>query len=159
MLLTGLVFQTPHQPCSLSLDTLQPLRVLPKNWRVQYWTQHLRCGLTKAEGRITALVLLAMPFMLLVRSHWRSWPPGHTAGSCPACCPSVPPGPFQPDHCAATLSPVCSIAGVVVAKVQDLALGLAKSHLVAFGPWIQPVQVPVQSPPTSSRSTLVTTVP
>ncbi|RMC04013.1 hypothetical protein DUI87_19350 [Hirundo rustica rustica] len=42
----------------------------------------------------------------------------------------------------------CSTAGVVVAKVQDLALGLVKPPTVGFGPWIQPVQVPLQSPPT-----------
>ena len=38
----------------------------------------------------TALLLLATPFLIQARSHWPSLPPGHTAGSCPACCPSVP---------------------------------------------------------------------
>ena len=59
------VFQTPHQPCCPSLDTFQPLHVLPK-LGAQNWTQHSRCCLTSAEhrGRITALVLLATSFLI-----------------------------------------------------------------------------------------------
>ncbi|KAJ7406256.1 hypothetical protein WISP_134969 [Willisornis vidua] len=40
-----------------------------------------------------------------------------------------------------------SAAGVVVAKVQHLALGLFEPHTVGFGPSIQPVQVPLHSNP------------
>ncbi|KAK4815816.1 LOW QUALITY PROTEIN: hypothetical protein QYF61_007425 [Mycteria americana] len=35
-----------------------------------------------------------------------------------------------------------------VAVTQDLALGLAEPHTIDLGPWIQPVQVPLQSLPT-----------
>ncbi|KAK4817504.1 hypothetical protein QYF61_016511 [Mycteria americana] len=38
--------------------------------------------------------------------------------------------------------------GVVVTQVQDLALGLVETHTVGLSPWIQPVQVPLQSLPT-----------
>ena len=71
-LLTGLVFQIPHQPCCLSLDSFQPLHVLPKLGS-QNWTQHSRCCPTSAEhrGRITALVLLATPF--LIHRSSRGW--------------------------------------------------------------------------------------
>ncbi|TRZ08315.1 hypothetical protein HGM15179_018788 [Zosterops borbonicus] len=50
-----------------------------------------------------------------------------------------------------TLSSHCpqpvALQGVVVAKVQDSALGLVKLHVDGLGPSIQPVQVPLQSPP------------
>ncbi|NXA15491.1 ARMC4 protein, partial [Sapayoa aenigma] len=32
-------------------------------------------------------------------SHWPSWPPGLTAGSCSSCCQSVPPGPLLAGCC------------------------------------------------------------
>ena len=38
----------------------------------------------------TALLLLATSFLIQARSHWPSLLPGHTAGSRPACCPSMP---------------------------------------------------------------------
>ncbi|KAJ7410144.1 hypothetical protein WISP_111202 [Willisornis vidua] len=37
--------------------------------------------------------------------------------------------------------------GVVISKVQDPALGLVEPHTTEFSPSIQPVQVPLQSPP------------
>ena len=119
-------------------------------WGSQDWTQHSRCCTTSAvhRVRITDLVLLATPFLIQAVSHWPSTPPGHTAGSCPACCPSVPKWAFLSGHCPATLSSACSTSGVVVAKGQDPALGLVKPHHVGFGPWIQPVQVPLQTSPT-----------
>jgi len=36
------------------------------------------------------------------------------------------------------------LPGVVVAKVQDLALGLAELHPIGLNPVIQPVQIPLQ---------------
>ncbi|KAK4828716.1 hypothetical protein QYF61_000554 [Mycteria americana] len=41
-----------------------------------------------------------------------------------------------------------ALHGVVVAQVQDLALGLVEPHTIVLGPSIQPVQVPLQSLPT-----------
>ncbi|KAK4820631.1 hypothetical protein QYF61_002217 [Mycteria americana] len=41
-----------------------------------------------------------------------------------------------------------ALHGVAVAQVQDLALGLVKPHTIDLGPSTQPVQVPLQSPPT-----------
>ncbi|KAK4828214.1 hypothetical protein QYF61_024648 [Mycteria americana] len=40
-----------------------------------------------------------------------------------------------------------ALHGVAVAQVQDLALGLVKPHTIDLGPWIQPVQIPLQSLP------------
>ncbi|KAK4817189.1 LOW QUALITY PROTEIN: hypothetical protein QYF61_003582, partial [Mycteria americana] len=40
-----------------------------------------------------------------------------------------------------------ALHGVAVAQVQDLALSLVKPHTIDLGPWIQPVQVPLQSLP------------
>ena len=115
----------------------------------------MRCCLTRAKykARITALVLLAPLFLTQARSHWPSWPPGHTAVSCSACCPSVPSGPFLPGHCSATLSPSWNAVGFVLAKVQDPAFGPVKPHLAGFGPWVQPVKITLQSLLPSRRST------
>ncbi|KAK4814538.1 hypothetical protein QYF61_022257 [Mycteria americana] len=44
-------------------------------------------------------------------------------------------------------SPV-ALHGVVVTRVQDLALGLVEPHMIDLGPSIQPVQIPLQSLPT-----------
>ncbi|KAK4821557.1 hypothetical protein QYF61_022217 [Mycteria americana] len=41
-----------------------------------------------------------------------------------------------------------ALHGVVVAQVQDLALGLVEPHTIGLSPSIQPVQVPLQSLPT-----------
>ncbi|KAJ7414467.1 hypothetical protein BTVI_40977 [Pitangus sulphuratus] len=61
---------------------------------------------------------------------------------------SMPRVPF----CLVALKPLCPtpevLEGVVVAKMQDPALGLVESHTVGFSPSTQPVQVPLQSPPT-----------
>ncbi|KAK4811044.1 hypothetical protein QYF61_015748 [Mycteria americana] len=54
--------------------------------------------------------------------------------------------------CLAAVQPLfpkpVALHGVVVAQVQDLALGLVKPHTINLGPSIQPVQVPLQSLPT-----------
>ncbi|KAK4829036.1 hypothetical protein QYF61_001841 [Mycteria americana] len=53
--------------------------------------------------------------------------------------------------CLAAFQPLfpkpIALHGVVVAQVQDLALGLVKPHTIDLGPLIQPVQVPLQSLP------------
>ncbi|KAK4832946.1 hypothetical protein QYF61_026602 [Mycteria americana] len=54
--------------------------------------------------------------------------------------------------CQAAFQPLfpkpVALHGVVVAQVQDLALGLVEPHTIGLGPSIQPVQVPLQSLPT-----------
>ncbi|KAK4815176.1 hypothetical protein QYF61_021036 [Mycteria americana] len=53
--------------------------------------------------------------------------------------------------CLAAFQPLfpkpVALHGVVVAQVQDLALGLVEPHTIDLGPSIQPVQVPLQSLP------------
>ncbi|KAK4817223.1 LOW QUALITY PROTEIN: hypothetical protein QYF61_004134 [Mycteria americana] len=53
--------------------------------------------------------------------------------------------------CQAAFQPLfpkpVALHGVAVAQVQDLALGLVEPHTIDLGPWIQPVQVPLQSLP------------
>ncbi|TRZ08840.1 hypothetical protein HGM15179_018280 [Zosterops borbonicus] len=41
-----------------------------------------------------------------------------------------------------------ALQGVVVGKMQDSALGLLNLHIAGLGPSIQPVQIPLQTPPT-----------
>ncbi|KAK4824042.1 hypothetical protein QYF61_009633 [Mycteria americana] len=54
--------------------------------------------------------------------------------------------------CLAAFQPLfpkpVALHGVAVTQVQDLALGLVKPHTIDLVPWIQPVQVPLQSLPT-----------
>ncbi|KAJ7423224.1 hypothetical protein BTVI_10715 [Pitangus sulphuratus] len=55
----------------------------------------------------------------------------------------------QVPFCLATVQPL--FLKPVVAKVQDLSLGLVEPHTVGFSLSIQPVQVPLQSPPTLQK--------
>ncbi|KAK4806232.1 hypothetical protein QYF61_013376 [Mycteria americana] len=54
--------------------------------------------------------------------------------------------------CLAAFQPLfpkpVALHGIVVAQMQDLALGLVEPHTIGLGPSIQPVQVPLQSLPT-----------
>ncbi|KAK4818569.1 hypothetical protein QYF61_014705 [Mycteria americana] len=54
--------------------------------------------------------------------------------------------------CQAAFQPLfptpVALHGVAVAQVQDPTLGLVEPHTIDLGPWIQPVQVPLQSLPT-----------
>ncbi|KAK4821791.1 hypothetical protein QYF61_003166 [Mycteria americana] len=54
--------------------------------------------------------------------------------------------------CQAAFQPLfpkpVALHGVVGTQVQDLALGLVEPHTIDLGPWIQPVQVPLQTLPT-----------
>ncbi|RMC19058.1 hypothetical protein DUI87_03662 [Hirundo rustica rustica] len=65
-----------------------------------------------------------------------------------SCCHQCPQVPF----CLGTVQPhrpqLIALWGVIVAKVQDLALGLIKLHLIGLCPPIQPFQVSLQSHPT-----------
>ena len=110
-LLSRLVLQTLHKPRCPSLDTLQPLHVL-LGVRGPNWTQHSRCSLTSAEyrGTITSLLLLALYSWYKPGCRWPSWPPGHTADSCPAGCPPTPQGPFLPGSFPAPPPQACSAA-------------------------------------------------
>ncbi|KAK4813083.1 hypothetical protein QYF61_007585 [Mycteria americana] len=62
--------------------------------------------------------------------------------------------------CQAAFQPLfpkpVALHGVVVAQVQDLALGLVEPHTIDLGPSIQPVQVPLQSLPTLKINKLTT---
>ncbi|KAK4817682.1 LOW QUALITY PROTEIN: hypothetical protein QYF61_024911 [Mycteria americana] len=59
--------------------------------------------------------------------------------------------------CQAAFQPLfpkpVALHGVVVAQVQDLALGLVEPHTIGPSPSIQPVQVPLQSLPTLRNNT------
>ncbi|RMC12585.1 hypothetical protein DUI87_10107 [Hirundo rustica rustica] len=60
----------------------------------------------------------------------------------------APPGPFPPGTVQPHRPQPVTLQGVIVAKVQDSALGLIKLHLVRLCPSIQPFQISLQSPPT-----------
>ncbi|KAF1399548.1 Membrane-associated guanylate kinase, WW and PDZ domain-containing protein 2, partial [Spheniscus mendiculus] len=149
LLLIRLVLQTPHQPRCSSLDTLQHLNVL-----------------LVVRGPKLNTVFEVRPQQCRVQGHDHfPTPAGHTVsdtgqdaigllgrlGTLPAHVqPAVNQHPqvlfrqaaFQP-----LFPKPVALHGVVVAKVQDPALGLVEPHTVGLGPSIQPVQVPLQSLP------------
>ncbi|RMC15380.1 hypothetical protein DUI87_07571 [Hirundo rustica rustica] len=96
---------------------------------------------------MTSLLLLATPFLIQARmplALLATWARCWLMFSCWHQHPQVPflLGTVQPHH----PQPVM-LQGVIVAKVQGLALGLSKLHLIGLCPSIQPFQVSLQSPP------------
>ncbi|KAK4831331.1 LOW QUALITY PROTEIN: hypothetical protein QYF61_016820, partial [Mycteria americana] len=143
----SLVLQTLPQLHCPSLDTLQPLKVSlgvggPK-LNTAFEVRPHQC---RVQGTITALVLLATLFLIQARmllAFLATW----------AHCQLVftrlstnTPRSFSarqlPSHSSPSL-----VAGVVVTQVQDPALGLVEPHTIDLSPWIQPLQVPLQSLP------------
>ncbi|RMC05412.1 hypothetical protein DUI87_18603 [Hirundo rustica rustica] len=97
---------------------------------------------------MTSLLLLATPFLIQARmplALLATWAHCWLMFSCWHQCPQVP-------FCLGTVQPhrpqPITLQGVIVAKVQDLALGRIKLHLIGLGLSIQPIQVPLQSSPT-----------
>lgn len=52
-----------------------------------------------------------------------------------------------PSCCLPASLPSLELQGVVVTQGQDLAFGLVVPHTLGLGPWLQPVQIPLQSLP------------
>ncbi|RMC13151.1 hypothetical protein DUI87_10682 [Hirundo rustica rustica] len=97
---------------------------------------------------MTSLLLLATPFLIQARmplALLATWAHCWLMFSCCHQCPQVPflLGTVQPHR----PQPI-TLQGVIVAKVQDSALGLIKLHLVRLSPSIQPFQISLQSPST-----------
>ncbi|RMC05435.1 hypothetical protein DUI87_18627 [Hirundo rustica rustica] len=97
---------------------------------------------------MTSLLLLATPFLIqarmplaLLATSAHCW----LMFSCWHQCPQVPflLGTVQPHH----PQPI-TLQGVIVAKVQDSALGLIKLHLIGLCPYIQLFHISLQSHPT-----------
>ncbi|GAB0205879.1 hypothetical protein GRJ2_003053500 [Grus japonensis] len=147
LLLIRLVLQTLHQLCCPSLDTLQHLNVFlvargPK----------LNTGLTSAKYRGTSTSLSGPAGHAIPdTSQDAVGLLGHLGTLLAHAQPVVNQHP-QVLFCWAAFQPLCpkpvALHGAVVTQVQDLALGLVKSHTVGLGPSIQPVQIPLQSLPT-----------
>ncbi|KAK4818705.1 hypothetical protein QYF61_017926, partial [Mycteria americana] len=134
----SLVLQTLPQLRCPSLDTLQPLNVsLVVRGPTLNTAFEVRPHQCPVQGHDHC-----------PRCHWLSWPPGHTAGSYSAAVNQHP----QVLLCLAAFQPLfpkpVALHGVAVAQGQDRALGLVEPHTTDLGPWIQPVQVPLQSLPT-----------
>ena len=92
---------------------------------------------------ITALLLLAMLFLIQARmplAFLATWP------HCAHVQLSIDQYP-QVCFLYTVLQSLCSkpvvLPGVVVAKVQDLPLGLVEPHPIGFSPAIQPIQIPL----------------
>ncbi|KAK4820021.1 hypothetical protein QYF61_017694 [Mycteria americana] len=149
-LLIRLLLQTLHQLRCPSLDTLQPLNVSlvvggpklntgfevrPHQCRVQ---GHNHCP-TPAGHAIFDTSQDAIGFL------------GHLGTLLAHIQAAVNKHP-QVLLCQAAFQPLfpkpVALHGVAVAQEQDLELGLVKLHTTDLGPWIQPVQVPLQSLPT-----------
>ncbi|TRZ24887.1 hypothetical protein HGM15179_002236 [Zosterops borbonicus] len=97
---------------------------------------------------MTSLLLLATPFLIQARMPLASLATWAHCRLMFSCCHQNPQVPF----CLGTVQPhhpqPITLQGVIVAKVQDSALGLMKLHPIGLCPSIQPFQVSLQSPPT-----------
>ncbi|RMC19037.1 hypothetical protein DUI87_03641 [Hirundo rustica rustica] len=96
---------------------------------------------------MTSLLLLATPFLIQARmplALLATWALCWLMFSCCHQCPQVPflLGTAQPHH----PQPI-TLQGIIVAKVQESALGLIKLHLVRLCPSIQLAQISLQSHP------------
>ncbi|KAK4829089.1 hypothetical protein QYF61_002040 [Mycteria americana] len=149
-LLIRLLLQTLHQLRCPSLDTLQ----------------HLNVSLA-ARGPKLNTVFEVWPHQCRVQGHDHfPSPAGHTIpdtsqdavgllGHLGTLLAHIQPAVNQHAQvlfCQAAFQPLFPkpvvLHGVVVAQVQDPALGLVEPHTIGLGPSIQPVQVPLQSLPT-----------
>ncbi|KAJ7423037.1 hypothetical protein WISP_35360 [Willisornis vidua] len=114
-------------------------------------TQYSRCGLTSAEYRGRIISLVPAGHTILDTDQDAIGLLGHLGTLLVHAQLPVNPDP-QVLFCLAALQPLCPLPvvlqAVVVAKVQDPALGLVKPHPTGFRPSIQPVQIPLQSSPT-----------
>ncbi|KAK4806900.1 hypothetical protein QYF61_012621 [Mycteria americana] len=143
-------FQTLHQLRCPSLDTLQPLNVS-----------------LVVRGPKRNTVFEVRPHQCRVQGHdLFPSPAGHTVfdtsqgaiaflghlGTLLAHIQAAVNQHSQVLFCRAAFQPLfpkpVALHGVVVAQVQDLALGLVEPHTIGPSPSIQPVQVPLQSLPT-----------
>ncbi|RMC10178.1 hypothetical protein DUI87_12978 [Hirundo rustica rustica] len=97
---------------------------------------------------MTSLLLLATPFLIQARMPLALLATWAHCWLMFSCCHQHPQVPFL----LGTVQPQCpqpvTLQGVVVAKVQDSALGLTKLHPIGLCPSIQPFQISLQSPPT-----------
>ncbi|RMC19225.1 hypothetical protein DUI87_03830 [Hirundo rustica rustica] len=96
---------------------------------------------------MSSLLLLATPFLIQARmplALLATWAHCWLMSSCWHQCSQVPflLGTAQP-----RLPQPVMLQGVIVAKVQDSALGLIKLPLIRLCPSIQPFQISLQSPP------------
>ncbi|RMC12069.1 hypothetical protein DUI87_11204 [Hirundo rustica rustica] len=96
---------------------------------------------------MTSLLLLATPFLIQARMPLALLATWAHCWLMFSCCHQYPQVPFllgtvQPHH----PQPI-TLQGVIVAKVQESALGLIKLHLVRLCPSIQQFQVSLQSHP------------
>ncbi|KAK4813127.1 hypothetical protein QYF61_011338 [Mycteria americana] len=134
----SLVLQTLPQLCCPSLDMLQPLNVSLVMRGPNPNTGHDCCpspaGHTISDTSRDAIGLLGHLGTLLAHIQ-----------------PAVDQHP-QVLLCQAAFQPPfpkpVALHGVAVTQVQDPALSLVEPHTIGPSPWIQPVQVPLQSLPT-----------
>ncbi|KAK4828228.1 hypothetical protein QYF61_024723 [Mycteria americana] len=146
-LLIRLLLQTLHQLHCPSLDTLQHLNVslvvrvntVFEVWPHQYQVQgdnHFPspAGHTISDTSQDAIGFLGHLGTLLAHIH-----------------PAIDQHP-QVLLCQAAFQPLfpkpVALHGVAVTQLQDPALSLVEPHTIGPSPWIQPVQVPLQSLPT-----------
>ncbi|RMC13980.1 hypothetical protein DUI87_09064 [Hirundo rustica rustica] len=142
----------PHRVCAPSpspaslppLDALKHLNVLPKLRGPGLDTS--RCGLSSAEyrGRMTSLLMLATPFLTQARMPLALLATWAHCWIMFSCCHQHPWVPFL----LGTVQPCCpqpvTLQGVIVSKVQDLALGLIKLLPIGLCPSIQSFQISLQ---------------
>ncbi|KAJ7413846.1 hypothetical protein WISP_88023 [Willisornis vidua] len=147
-LLIGLVLQSRHQPHCPSLDPLQHLNILPELKGPEVDTaleeQHHQCrvqGKSHFPGPVGHTVPHAGQDAIGLSGHL-----GKLLAHVQFHVNKNPQVPFS----LGTLQPPCPqpvvLHGVVVAKVQDLALDLVEPHVTGFSPSLQAIQVSLENP-------------
>ncbi|RMC16011.1 hypothetical protein DUI87_08218 [Hirundo rustica rustica] len=96
---------------------------------------------------MTSLLLLATPFLIQARMPLALLPTWAHCWLMFSCCHQYPQVPFLLGIVQPHRPQPITLQGVIVAKVQDSALGLIELHLVRLCPSIQLFQVSLQSPP------------
>ncbi|RMC14838.1 hypothetical protein DUI87_07014 [Hirundo rustica rustica] len=97
---------------------------------------------------MTSLLLLATPFLIQARMPLALLATWAHCWLLFSCCHQHPQVPFLLGTVQLHRPQLIALQRVIVAKVQDLALGLIKLHLVSLCPSIQLVQISLHSHPT-----------
>ncbi|RMC22463.1 hypothetical protein DUI87_00777 [Hirundo rustica rustica] len=95
---------------------------------------------------MTSLLLLATPFLIQARMPLALLATWAHCWLMFSCCHQYPQVPFLLGTVQPHRPQPITLQGVIVAKVQDSALGLIKPHPIGLCPSVQPFQVFLQSP-------------
>lgn len=134
------VFQPHYQLCSPPPGTFKYFNIklysgacsikisLHRTTLLQCWWGYTN---TKYSGRITSFDRLAMLCLIHPTVWFATWQPGHTGGSCWACCHQQPPGSFPLNCSPAVCLPACACLALVHSRFSIPRISFAELHVAA----------------------------